>query len=126
MAGSLASDRFITFGKKKPTRRQIKLLLEDFLNGVVKEIRWDEDRFFVILPGLTSNPLGRVVGGKRARVLCAFDGDIRGMEIIPQGRTLDVLTRHQDDFVHALCDQIVDIIVRYWGGKKGLGGEDED
>lgn len=96
----MASDRFITWLEKKPTRKVLGEHLSEFF-GTGVDLRWDKDRWIVSIPGA---PHPTVKWGKDVRPT-PFRQE-RFIEAIP-GKEFDVLTRQADPFVNAIADGLV-------------------
>jgi hypothetical protein len=101
----MSSDRFITWLEKKPTRKTVEEHVREFL-GTGFDFKWDEDRWFIGIPGNPAPWMGTIRGGLRS----PFRRE-RFIEVIPMRRkslgNLDVLTRQADPLVSAIADGLV-------------------
>lgn len=114
----MASDRFVNWKPgKKPTRQEVQLVLEDFFVGAATEIRWDKDRFFVTLVGKHSNPLKRVSDSPLVKMEPEPGWEGRHLEVWLGSKSLDVLTRQQDEFTNRVADGLAALFARYWEGE---------
>lgn len=114
----MASDRFVNWkGGKKPTREEVKWVVEDFLGEVAKEVTWSRDRFFVTLVGKHSDPLKRVVDSPLTRLEPEPGWEGRHLEVVLSKCNLDVLTRRQDEFTMRVADGLAKVFARYWEGE---------
>jgi hypothetical protein len=118
----MAADVFVRWKTdKRPTREDVEKVIQDFFGPVATEIKWDKDRFFITLMGKWSMPLMRVVDNSTKRMLTAMapepPDDGRYMEVWLSKESMDVLTRRQDDFVHACQDGLARVFARRWEGE---------
>jgi hypothetical protein len=96
----MASDRFITWLEKRPTRKTLEAHLSEFL-GTGFDLKWDGDRWFVSIPG---SPHPTVKWGRDVRP--SPYREERFIEVIPN-KELDVLTRQADPLVNSIADGLV-------------------
>jgi len=116
----VASDRFVNWTTRKPTREEVQLVIEDYLGEMASEIRWERDRFFVTLVGKHSHPLRRIEGASPILTREPDPGwEGRYMEIWPDpdGNCLDVMTRQQDELTNRIADGLAQLFARFWEGK---------
>jgi hypothetical protein len=120
----MARDVFVYWSEQKPTRAELQRVLEDYLRGIATEIAWDQDRFFVTLPGSPSCPLARDEGTPeplRRAVDTEHDGQPRPrwieVWISPMDGAVDVMTRSMDEVTNAVAREFAAIIARRWRGR---------
>jgi hypothetical protein len=112
----VACDRFVSWNtERRPTREEVASVIVDFCGGAATEVKWERDRFFVLLVGTTSAPLKRIPGV--APLVASDDGGERWLEVWFDDESLDVLTRHQDEFTHAVALGLAKVFARFWDGK---------
>lgn len=115
----MSQDRFVRFPASRPTVDEMRCLLEDFFASAAESIKWESDRFFVIIPGPCSDALRRL--GRDRYASEPFD---RALEVwFGRDGVISVITRHADDYVSALADRIAHVIVLRWQGLHGLQGD---
>ena len=114
----MACDRFIHKCKKKPERADMKMVLEDFFGAAAESAEWHEDRFFVRLSTRASFPFQRLEPGWPRSMMTASD-DERWIEVWldKNGKSVDVLTRQQDEYTDSLAAGLAAMIARYWQGE---------
>lgn len=114
----MSLSRIVQFEKKQPSKEEIGLVLEDYLEEAAEEICWMRDRYFVTLKGKTSYPLRRIDGVAKAvlednekvagrpRMFWVWIGK----EIVEAG------TMDEDYFTSAIVEGLVAILSRFWDG----------
>jgi hypothetical protein len=118
----MANDTFIYFEKgRKPSKKDIQKTLEDYMEGIATEIRWEKDRFFVRLPGTCRHPLQRVLPLDMAHVWRQFAEDPRErwieVWINKKTGTIDVMTRMSDRITNAIAQGYAQVIAKWWSGR---------
>lgn len=122
----MSTDRTIHWiSRRAPTRADVDQVLRDFFNGAATSIRWDRDRFVVIVPGKHRNALctvSPIIGSRHQRERVGKSAPLpsqRWLEvwIDPDDGTVDVITRQADDYTCALADGIAAVLARYWEGE---------
>ena len=112
----MALDRFVCFKKSsRPTKAKLQLVVEDYFRGIATEIRWDQDRWLVTMPGPSIHPLDRVEPALPLR----YDGGPRYIEVWYSDGTLDVITRQADELTNVIAAGLAEVCRRYWKGTKG-------
>jgi hypothetical protein len=112
----MALDRWVYFrGEARPTREQLGQLLEDFF-GQAGEVKWDRDRFFVVLVGKPSHPLKRMPGVPSWMAATSEEAEKRWIEVWMDEKCVDVMTRMSDAFTNALAHGLAELIARFWDG----------
>lgn len=114
----MAYDRIIQFSKA-PAREEVRLVIEDFLSDAASEIQWDRDRFFVTLIGKNTHPLKRIPEAHwtaRAEPEPGHEG--RHLEVWVTDTCVDVITRSQDEYTHAVAEGLAKVLARFWQGKR--------
>ena len=100
----MANDRFVTLLEKTSTKKEIVQILVEFL-GTGFPLKWDNDRWFIEVPGIPSCKHGSLENIYRKD---------RFIEVIPSQknriRNIDVLTRQADLIVSAIADGIAKYI----------------
>lgn len=107
----MALDRFVYWKKRKPTKKEVRAVLTNFLGGV-GSIRWNKDRFFITLPGEQRAALKGFVRNAGATL-----NDARWIEVWFDSQSLDIMTRQADEFTSALASELAKIFARFWEGK---------
>lgn len=119
----MAADWFIYFDgddAKAPTKDEIGSLLRNFFGEAATEIKWDRDRWYVILHGHCTFPFAEVAPD----VPNPFgDGDEKRERWIEvwldkKDGTVDVMTRMQDRYTNALAAELAEMIARFWHGRQ--------
>ncbi|MFH1098799.1 MAG: hypothetical protein V1723_02685 [Candidatus Uhrbacteria bacterium] len=118
--GTMALDRIVYWKSRRPTNRQIRMLLGDFFRGAAG-IGWSGKggRWSVCLPGRPSSPMRRVAP-KIAGPDEYFDRE-RWIEVFPGGSSVDVITRCADDYTNGIAERLADVIARCWDGDRDKG-----
>lgn len=107
------TDRFIRFDAKTPTTKDVERILYNFF-GTAAELERDDDRWLVTLPGRCSATFDGIEG---AYPLVPAR-DERWIEVIfTGGKSLDVLTRQQDDYTCALADGLAQALSQFYGAE---------
>lgn len=112
----MASDRFVYWKSKdkRPTQQQIGVCLEDYVKNIATSVKWDGDRFFVVLPGNNSFPFKRVDASLGNMV-----DETRGrwFEVWIDEDCIDVITRQHDEFTNVVATGFAELCARFWHGK---------
>lgn len=95
-----------------PSREALGKVLKNYVSDVGK-VRWDKDRFFVILPGKPKFPFQHIYPRPRG---CYHNE--RWFEVWLGKRCVDVITRQTDDFTNVVAAGYADIVARFWDGKR--------
>lgn len=103
-----------------PEQAELQAFLEDFFGTRrAGEVRWEEmgSRFYITLPGKPKDPFARVPGSGPRKPLQKQ----RWLEVfvcqVGNTKYINVLTRQQDDYTHALAEGLVACMTRFWGGE---------
>jgi hypothetical protein len=123
----MACDRFVYWkeGKPRPTRDEVEKVIRDYFGEVATEVRWDRDRFYVILVGKQTHPLESVdpshlavVGLLHYRKLAAEGkaSSKRWIEVWFDAECLDVITRMADPLTNACAKDLAWHIAGQWDG----------
>lgn len=114
----MACDRFVYWKGEygpRPSRDTLGHIIEDYLGGAAKEIKWDKDRFFVTLQGQTSSPFRR---SQRLPLLidslCRVTHHDRWIEVWPDGKCCDIITRQADEYTSAVADGLQALLLRFY------------
>jgi hypothetical protein len=114
----MACDRFVYWNEKKPTQEQVQLVLEDYVRDLATEVKWDQGRFYVVLPGMGSNPLARVSDWPLMADMAKEQRETeRWIEVWLGDDCLDVITRHADEITNNIASGFAKLCARYWKGR---------
>lgn len=109
----MAQDRFVNWKSKGPTRKETRQVLEDFFAEAATKIEWRKGRFFVHLVGTHSNPTKRM----RGLTDCPQQPEGRYIEVWLSRTSLDIITRHGDEFTNSLAEGLAKLFSRLWQGE---------
>jgi hypothetical protein len=113
----MACDRFIYKCEKKPTKKDIGVALVDYLgDDLIKELQWSKDRWFVALRSERSHPLRHLVD-PAILFLDQEPDDGRWFEVWIKGKTVDVITRRQDELTNNIALGFAKLVARFWEGE---------
>jgi hypothetical protein len=112
----MSQDRFVYWNERKPTKEEIRHVLEDYLSEVAVEIKKDRRGFVVRLAGTYSFPFKRIDDCSRL-VDPSQDGGERWLEVYIDPKYLDVITRMADEFTNVVATGLANVFVRYWGAR---------
>lgn len=104
-------DRFVRWKKRKPTAKEVRQVLEDYLGGV-GTIKNEAGRLFAMLPGTGSHPLKRMT-----KIPEDMHRKDRWFEVYISKHYLDVITRQHDAFTNSLAAGYAEVMARWWEGK---------
>jgi hypothetical protein len=108
----MANDRFIYFEEDdKPTDEEVEKVVRNYFGVGTATISWDKERWFVTLPGKTTDPFE----GISEKPTNPHTGGERWIEIVP-GNPVDVLTRQQDPYTDGLAHRLAGLFCYYWSG----------
>lgn len=111
----MACDRFIGWqSDNQPSRDDVESVLRHFFSGAAV-ITWNNDRFFVWLPGHNTNPFQGLQPS-----LADPDNEprTRWIEVWLGDDSLDVLTREHDEYTNSLAEGLAAAFARYWNGER--------
>ncbi len=120
----MSLDTFVHWDEKVPTREQLQAVLEDYVAGI-GSVRWDEDRFFVDLPGVPSFPFKRMDDIPNYMKL-AWEGRAKEHDGSPRTRwfevwidkdCIDIMTREMDEVTNNIARGFAELCARFWSGK---------
>ena len=115
----MASDAFVYWKDKRPTRLQVEQVIQDFFGEVLTHLEWDKDRFFGTLVGTWSHPFGRATPSKMIENMRPEAGfEARDFEVWMDHTCLDVITRQQDWFTGVCARALADILAKRWDGRR--------
>lgn len=132
----MASDIFVYWKRNKkpgalvkPSRKQVLQVIQQFFGENVAKARWDQDRFFVELPGGWSAALRGVAPCRTAAQNQAAKeqvGGCRWIEVfigMPQQHSaeMDVITRFADDYTNACAFGLAKVFALGWDGTLEMG-----
>ncbi len=114
----MALDRFVYWKDRKPNKTKVRYLLEDFF-GKAAKIEYENDVFWIELPGKLSHPLRREPYYKDIAYVKSFDNQtteqsVRWIEVWVNklDEHLDVLTRQMDEYTNVLAKGLYDLFIR--------------
>lgn len=112
---NMAYDRFVNWTDKRPTRKEVQHVLEDYFAEAATKIAWSKDRFFIDLVGTHTNPLRRMKDAHESARLDPEPGhEGRLIEVWLSKTSLDVMTRHGDEFTNRVADGLAKLFARFW------------
>ena len=119
----MALDRFVYWkSTTRPTREQIQFALEDYVRDLATEVKWEHDRFYVVLPGMGSHPAARITESETLRLAAAEDRkNERWFEVYLGDDNIDVITRHSDWITNAIATEFARICAQFWQGELEMG-----
>lgn len=111
----MSLDRFIRF-KKCPPRKELKNILEDYLNGAGEVVEGKNKHWLdVSLMGNPSFPFRRIAGlEKNQSIYENLEG--RWIEIFLDAKHFSVITRSQDEYTNDVAVGIARMLSRYYNG----------
>ncbi len=111
----MACDRFVRFKTRRPTRDDVRLILSNYFGGCGTITEDKPGWWMIVVPGTATSPFDGVKDGLR---LAVPGGNLkRWIEVVYEGRDLDVLTRVQDEFTNGIADQLARAFARFYGAK---------
>lgn len=114
----MACDRIINKCQKRPTKKDLRIAAEDYLGDLLQGIQWAEDRWIVTIKGNRSHPLQRLADPK---FLDQEPKDGRWFEVWFNGKTVDVITRRQDELTGNIASGFASLVARFWEGELDEG-----
>jgi hypothetical protein len=119
----MAFDRFVYWRRgQRPTLEQVQFALEDYVRDLATEVRWDQDRFLVTLPGMGSHPAARIADSETLRLAATEDRkNERWFEVCIGADNLDVITRRGDWITNAIATEFARICAQFWQGDLEMG-----
>jgi len=109
----MALDRFVYWKKKKrPSRKKVKTLVEDFFKGLSLEITEQDNSLYILLPGKPHSPW--------ARLLPSIGKEIqkeRWIEVYIDTHYVDVITRLGDHITNVLAEGLTQLLAQYLDGR---------
>jgi hypothetical protein len=112
-------DRVVRYDKPLP-KKVVEQVVRDYFGGLPKDLHWEDDRWYVDLPGPTSAALRSVHPG-----LPPDEGRPRWIEVWRDSKTIYVMTRDMDEATNALAEGLADVLMRT-GRLLDKGGERDD
>jgi len=108
----MSADRFVYWDPKgkRPSRDLLGHIIEDYFGAAARDIVWNDDRFFIHLPGETSNPLRRVPNALEY----PNSRPTRWIEVWPDGKCCDIITRQADEYTSAVADGLQALLLRFY------------
>jgi len=129
----VALDRFVRWQTDaRPTREELQLVIEDYLDES-GESRWDEDsrRFWITFartgdrrPGEKPQArhsdafrrTGAATSAQKAYAMECYHDDIRSIEVYVDDDSVDVITRAADDFTNGVAARLAEVLGRLFDG----------
>lgn len=123
----MASDRFVHFGKGKvPSKKDVKLALEDYLGANMTHIKWGGGRWTATLVGSRSWPFRRLEPDHPcAKAYEEEAKENRWIEVFIAKDNIDVITRRQDEVTNNIARGFAQLLARYWHGRLEIESEDD-
>jgi len=110
-------------GKRRPSRAEIKRVIEDYFGPVLRELKWNRrrGRYYVYLVGSWTHPHLRVADRPVRAKLRAQRPETeelcqRWIEVYPSTRYLGVITRRADWFTNDCARGLAKAIALWWAG----------
>jgi hypothetical protein len=115
----MACDRFVYFKKGRvPSKKNVKLALEDYLGAFLTNITWGGGRWNLTLSGSNSFPFRRIEPDSPVSKIAEEDAKRnRWMEVYIDSDNIDVITRQGDEATNALALGFAKLLARYWDGE---------
>jgi hypothetical protein len=118
----MAQDRFVHWNKEKPTVKELRCLLEDYLGDALVSIENSSSAksrtpwWSVRLAGRPSAPWRRLKGYERL-AFCMEMTEWRGFEVCVAGKHVDVITRLADEYTAGVADRFASLLARMYETK---------
>jgi len=121
----VAFDRFVRWQAKRPTDKELRHLLEDYLGGMGKIKNKSQKKskrpwFFVTLPGRPSFPFRRmpeIKGTSREAYLKDFNERWFEVYVDDKNKYVDVMTRQGDELTGVIAQGFAELLTRYFKAK---------
>jgi hypothetical protein len=111
----VSTDNFVRFHKVIPTRKQIKLILEDYLNEL-GDISYDKTTFYAVIPGRPKNPFEKLAKLSphpySERWFEVYIGSLKDEQ-----PSIDVITRQADELTYNIALGFAKLLARYFQAK---------
>lgn len=114
-------DQFIHFDKgKRPTKDELRDVMVAYLGEYATSLPyWKDGRWHIMLVGKGSTAWTPSLGPSPPPELVREE---RFLELFcDDNKTIDVITRQQDEATNKLAEGLADIIARFWGGRVERG-----
>jgi hypothetical protein len=111
----MANDRFVRWGKTRPSRIQLRAMLEGYVGGS-GSVTQEGERLFASLPGKPSSPF-RGLEGFDNIVASQTQREERFFEVFVDKKYADVITRQTDPLTNAVADGFASLICRFFNGE---------
>jgi len=117
----MAQDRFVYWKKKKPTVKELRCLLEDYLGGAMAQIQdtvaGSRNPWWAIkLAGRPSAPWRRVKGYKNLAACMEMQKE-RWFEVCVSSNSIDVMTRLGDEYTSVVAEGFASLVARMYETK---------
>ena len=111
----MAADTFVHWGKNRPTRAQLRMVLEDYVRDL-GTVKWDKDRFYVTIPGNTSWPFVRLLADTSKAKASVETSRERWFEVYVDSKSIDIITRQMDALTNNIATGFATLAAQYWEG----------
>lgn len=100
-----------------PPKQQLQLALEDYVRDIATAVKWDRDRFFVLLPGKCCLPITRLLPESSPVKAQRGDPVERWFEVYLGPDNIDIITRFQDEVTSNIAMGFAQFAARFWEGE---------
>jgi hypothetical protein len=114
-------------GKKRPSKAEIKRVIEDYFGPVLRQVKWGRGRYYVYLVGSWTHPHTRVADPAvraKLRAQRPENEDLRQrcIEVLPSKAYLSTITRCADWFTNDCARGLAKAFSLWWDGKLEMEG----
>lgn len=122
----MSLDRIVYFAKRKPSLKELRCLLEDYLAGagtIDFSKASEQARWYVVLPGKPSFPFRRVskIGEEHQKLHYEMpERPDRWFEVVfcslkqKKKPNIDIITRTQDEYTNVVARGFAELVRRYY------------
>lgn len=111
----MSLDNFVYFDKNVPTRKDINLILHDYLHQCA-DISYNKNTFYAVIPGRPKNPFERIAKlSPHPYAERWFEVYIGSLKDNPP--KIDILTRQADELTSNIAVGFARLMARYYQGK---------
>jgi hypothetical protein len=119
----MALDRFVYFEQRVPTPQHVRQILVNFLGGCGTVEDGPLNWWVITLPGKCSSPFAGIPGSRPFHP-DRYNGEERWIEVVFQPDdtpSVDVMTRHADEFTNGVAERLAQEFARFYGGRLEQG-----
>ena len=116
----MSQDRIIIWKKKRPSKRDIGIIASDYF-GEIAEVRWEDDRYFCKVVGMTSYPLKNIPAAIEMFPVGQVGGvpiGERSIEIWLNKSYMYIITRLQDEITNAMAEGLATVFTRFYQAER--------